>query len=118
MEILLTPSIKVSSDNWVSHFSKLFSVKNQFKAQNKHYEQLLLEAEKNKTFTQLDFKITEKEVVQAISKLKNKKSSGLDGIKNEMLKTGQIYLVPCIVKLSNTILSSGTYPSDWKIGYI
>ena len=42
------PSIKVSSDNWVSHFSKLFSVKNQFKAQNKHYEQLLLEAEKIK----------------------------------------------------------------------
>ena len=56
--------------------------------------------------------------MKAISKLKNKKSSGLDGSKNEMLKTGQTYLVPCIVKLFNTILSSGTYPTDWKIGYI
>ena len=30
----------------------------------------------------------------------------------------QIYLLPCIVTLFNTIISSGTYPFDWKMGYI
>ena len=37
--------------------------------------------EKNKTFSELDFKISEKEIVQSISKLKAGKPSGLNGIK-------------------------------------
>ena len=35
-----------------------------------------------------------------------------------MLKHSQLYMLPCIVKLLNLILSSGSYPSKWKISYI
>ena len=74
--------------------------------------------EKNKTFSESDYKISEKEIVKSISKLKAGKSSGLDGVKNEMLKCGQKSLVPCIEQLFNMILSTGQYPKEWKIGYI
>ena len=56
--------------------------------------------------------------MQAIVKLKNGKSAGLDGVKYEMLKCGQSSLTPCIVKLFNHILSSGQYPKEWKKSYI
>ena len=70
------------------------------------------------TISEYDFKISEKEIVQSISKLKAGKSSGLDGVKNEMVKCGQKSLVPCIEKLLNIILSTGQYLKEWKIGYI
>ena len=35
-----------------------------------------------------------------------------------MLKNSQSYILPCIVKLFNLILSSGVYPLTWKTGYI
>jgi hypothetical protein len=41
--------------------------------------------------------------------LKNGKSCGMDGILNEMIKYGQHALLPCLEKLFNIILSSGTY---------
>ena len=44
---------------------------------------------KTKTFSELDFRITDKEILQSIAKLKAGKSSGLDGIKNEILKCSQ-----------------------------
>ena len=112
------PSDKIAPDKWIDHFTSLFSVKQEFKRQNEIYTDLQREAEINKTFCELDFKITTKEVSAAISKLKNKKSCGLDGIKNEMLKSGQTYLIPCIVKLFNSFLSKGVYPKKWKTGYI
>ena len=112
------PSNKISCDTWISHFTKLFSVKSQFQRLNKDFEKRLGDLEKDKSFTELDFKITEKEVMQAIVKLKNGKSAGLDGVKYEMLKCGQSSLTPCIVKLFNHILSSGQYPKEWKNSYI
>jgi hypothetical protein len=36
---------------------------------------------------------------EAICNLKNGKSPGLDMIENELLKTAQTYLNPCLVKL-------------------
>ena len=56
----------------------------------------------------------------AIRNLKNNKSAKLDGIKtdHEMLKNSLTYLLPCIVKLCNLILSSGVYPENWTMGYI
>ena len=37
--------------------------------------------------------------------VKSNKSAGLVGAKNEMLKNSKTYLLPCIVKLFNLILS-------------
>ena len=72
----------------------------------------------NWVFILLDFKITEKEILQSISKLKHGNSFGLDGIKNELFKCSQTYLVSCITKHFNNILSTGQYPKKWKTGYI
>jgi hypothetical protein len=44
--------------------------------------------EELKEFNLLDYKITSKEIVDAIHHLKNGKASGLDGIPSEMLKAG------------------------------
>jgi hypothetical protein len=39
-------------------------------------------------------------------------------IGNELLKTAQTYLNPCLVKLFNAIFTSGIYPQIWSEGYI
>jgi len=38
--------------------------------------------------------------------------------KNEMIKYSISFILPCLKKLFKMILTSGIYPSDWKIGYI
>ena len=61
---------------------------------NNDFKDKLTNLEKTKTFSELDFKITANEILHSIAKLKAGKSSGLDGIKNEMLKCGQSSLLP------------------------
>ncbi len=46
--------------------------------------------------------------------LKNKKSCGLDGISNEMLKHSSFKLKDAILKLFNLVLKSGHFPEIWK----
>ena len=87
-------------------------------ARERHFQTYLDSLLSVKTFSTLDVKIKNKEVIEAIQNLKNNKACGLDGIKNEMLKNSQTHILPCIVKLFNHILSSGSYPSNWKTGYI
>jgi hypothetical protein len=43
----------------------------------------------------------------------NSEKSGLDMIGNELLKTAQTYLNPCLVKLFNAVFTSGMYPQIW-----
>ena len=112
------PSSKILADTWVNHFTKLFSVKNEFKDLDSKYSEFVSRLEKVKTFSELDMRISEKEILKAIGGLKNKKSAGLDFISNEMLKAGNCVLIPCLQKIFNTVLSSGIYPSKWKVGYI
>ena len=42
----------------------------------------------------------------------------MDRIGNELLKTAQTYLNPCLVKLFNAVFTSGIYPQIWSEGYI
>ena len=52
----------------------------------------------------MDSVIKDKEIQSSISKLKKKnKSSGLDSIRNEMIKSGPNILLPCLNKLFNLI---------------
>ena len=66
----------------------------------------------------LDSDITEEEVRYAICKLNNGKSPGDDMILNEYIKQSASILVPIYVRVFNTILSTGIYPTSWSLGTI
>ncbi len=70
------------------------------------------------TSSELTSMVIDKEIYEAIRKLKNKKAPGPDGIMNEMLKNGKYFIVPLLKKAFNTILDSGIYPDAWKLSYI
>lgn len=60
----------------------------------------------------MNFDITAEEILKAVKSLKNGKSSGTDGISNEMLK------VDMYVKLFNLIMKTGLYPEKWRELYV
>ena len=62
--------------------------------------------------------ITEEEVMAYISKLKNSKSCGSDGISAKMLKISIPALLPHIACLFNLIIKTNTFPDLWKISSI
>ena len=74
--------------------------------------------EQKQTFNKLDFKISQEEVKNAILKIKNNKSPGLDNITNEMIKTWKNILTPVLAKIFNTALLCGKFPTSWTRGII
>ena len=70
--------------------------------------------ENEKHDSELDNKITTKE----ISSLKNNKASSFDSILNEMLKYSQSYILKCLHKLFNSVLTTGIFPKSWAKGII
>ena len=55
------PADKIPADEWIKHFTTLFSVQEDFKHIDLKYTNDLQNIEKIKTFSELDFAITEKE---------------------------------------------------------
>ena len=78
----------------------------------------LKDLENVKIFTELDTRISNKEIINAIASLKNNKASSFDQILNEMLKFGQTYIIDPLCKLLNNILSTGKFPVVWANGII
>ena len=68
------------------------------------------ELEQNKVYTELDNIITVKEISDTIGSLKNNKSSSFVSILNEILKSGQTFIIEIFHRLFNSILSNGSYP--------
>ena len=110
----------VDPDTWVKHFKSLHSsVDKNFTNRLNQLENMLLQKEGlYNIFNPLDNKITQKEISSAIRTLKNGKAKGLDLISNEMLKSGQTQLLPCLSQLFNICFSFGHYPASWAKGYI
>ena len=82
----------------LSHFQNLNNPKSEFSAQIQHLEHLLAELEKKECFTELDYQISNSEIFKALSSVKANKSVGLNQISNNMIKSGQAYLLPCLLK--------------------
>jgi len=61
----------------------------------------------------LDSEITTMEIENALQTLCNRKSPGLDGITNEILKNASVVMVPLLCKLFNKILDTGCFPIEW-----
>ncbi|KAK3086335.1 hypothetical protein FSP39_017010 [Pinctada imbricata] len=69
-------------------------------------------------YEQLDVQISEKEIINAIAKLKRDKSCAEDGLINEIFINSKITLVPVLCKLFNLIFDTGIFPEAWSSGCI
>ena len=108
----------VEPDSWYSYFSNLNNIHGSNNQRISELENILNNIEKLKEFSPLDYRITTKEITDAIQHLKNGKASGLDGIPSEMLKAGCTVLTPLLLKLFNFIFSTGRYPVQWSSAYL
>ena len=66
----------------------------------------------------LNCDFTASEIERGVLKLKNSKSPGIDGIKNEYIKLAKAKMTPVYVSLFNLILRSGAIPEQWSIAKI
>ena len=76
---------------------------------------VLSHAESN---TFINAPITGDEILQCIKSLKRNKSAGCDHIINEYIKSTSDFMLPLYVRLFNSILDSGNFPSSWLCGEI
>ena len=67
---------------------------------------------------EINGKITENEILAATKSLKNNKSSGLDDILNEHIKSTIHVMIPVYKKLFNLIFDTGIVPESWTCGII
>ena len=112
-------SNKIDPSEWLNYFTNLGKEEN-FKMPSNldHIYRECQRLEKIPNFSELDYKITEKEIMTALLQLKNNKSCGPDGICNELLKYSTHVLLNPIIKLFNLIYTAGQYPSWWARGFI
>lgn len=107
---------------WRAHFENLFKEipPHELHSNYKTIREKLISFENTIKDSQnpLDFPITEFELECKIKHLKANKSCGPDNIRGEMIKNSTPELQRAILKLFNTILTSGCYPDIWSKGYI
>ena len=60
--------------------------------------------------------VTESEIKHVVSNLKNNKSSGIDEVLNEYIKSTLDDLMPVYIKLFNIIFDTGIIPECWSVG--
>ena len=106
-------------DTWVNHFSKLFCPIEENNEQKQIQDKLKnLETVIKDYQNPLDFPITLNELEDKIKILKPNKACGTDGILNEMIKNTDSKFKLAILKLLNTVHSSGHFPNVWKQGLL
>lgn len=106
-------------NTWTNHFRDLYSNITKNSDQNNIYNKWkTLESALKKNQNPLDYPITEQELTETIQSVKTKKSCGVDGILNEMIKYSNNKIKSAILKLFNIILSVGTFPDIWNKGLI
>ena len=104
-------SFAEQAERWKQHFQAILNCQepdNIHDFSNVQVEELAIE----------DGEITTDEVLRVIKKMKNGKSSGLDGIHAELLKNGGEEMVKRITRLCNQVWKMETVPRDWKDGII
>lgn len=88
----------VEPSDWLSHFQNLNDPKPQFLDKIKVLDSQLSKMEKEKCFTELDNTISKSEISNAIGKIKNEKSHGLDRVSIKMIKHSQTIVLPILHK--------------------
>ena len=67
---------------------------------------------------EINFSITQEEILRCIKKLKNNKACGEDYVVNEYIKSTSDLFLPTYEKIFNAILNSGVMPDIWLVGNI
>ena len=67
---------------------------------------------------EINFSITQEEILRCIKKLKNNKACGEDYVVNEYIKSTSDLFLPTYEKIFNAIFNSGVMPDIWLIGNI
>ena len=65
--------------------------------------------------SELGAQFTRVEFLKGVSSLANNKATSFDKISNEILKVAKPVIAGPTLRLFNAILSSGTYPTQWKL---
>ena len=87
------------------------SLANKFQ-QNNNYLKYLEDAPNCKLYFE---PVEEHYIIKIIDKLKNKKSLGIDGISNSLIKLSKYVLVKPLAIMVNQMLNTGIFPSQLKI---
>lgn len=118
----LNDSCDISNDQWVDYFSKLLNNNTNSAHCNLNdyiFESLnVIENASNTINNELNTEINSTEVIKTIKDLKCNKAAGIDGITNDMLKSGSTQLISPMLHLYNTILYSGVFPESWNCALI
>lgn len=110
--------LHVEKNKLLDHYQQLNHMSMPLQAVHLDILTKLNDLEKQKNFSELDFKITDKEINDAIASLPNNKSAGPDLVINEMIKCARPLILCILNKIFNKILLSGKYPSVWAKGRI
>ena len=110
----------VTEDQWLQHFGNLHSDISPNQHQKSIIDQLPAKEQLSVSQPALDQLISEKELLEKVKNLKNKKSSANDRINNEMIRCSMRLsnMKSAFLKLFNLILDSKTFPSIWSEGII
>ena len=102
----------ITKDQWLEHFMTVFNSGN--KDRESDAEKWEKSSEQHfPNIESLDCPVSEEEVTESIRKLKQGKTSGLDNVLAEMLKSAGALLTPFLTECFNEIFKSGSYPDTW-----
>ena len=110
-----SPESNISSTEWYEYFKELN--KKPDRTSNDIFDELK-EIEKNKIYSELDNRITIKEITEAMCCLKNNKTSSFDSILNETLQNSQSFILQSLYKFFNLILSTGKFLQKWTMAIL
>ena len=108
----------IPEEKWINHYNKLLGPKNIDKSLMEKMEEKIAELRNEPYFSELDFMISNDEVLKGIQMLKKNKAVGVDHISGEMIISSTQVLLPVYQKLFNSILIGAYYPEVWKKGIV
>ena len=111
-------SSDISALEWWNFFVDSLNEAGKVDAKSLGDARTFVESERDLIFNELNFRISEEEIRGVIRSLKAGKASGPDLVLNEMLRVGADYLMPALLKVFNSALSSGRFPQVWTSGII
>ena len=111
-------STNITNTEWVQYFKSLFEsakfeIDNDFETEANSLLIDLAEGRLKIDVDELDKPIEQSDVKEALSKMKNNKAPGLDGLVVEMYKNSLHQMSHHLVKLFNIIYETGVFPMEW-----